>query len=206
MRFAKVLRTRLHEPRHCVWTRWTIAGIAAILVLCSSIWNSEAAAEEPILSALVANDGGSVFQDVQRDAVLVGVRITVDKGWGRWDAIYSIQPIFRKSGGDAVRGEIHGGDHGLELVSEAKPGYVVGRIEVAKGGMIDGMRCVFVRDRDGKIDSADTYLGRWMGSKSESKPAEISGDGKYAIGLHGRCGGRLDGIGLVFAPSPSAGK
>ena len=73
----------------------------------------------------------------------MGVRVTIDKTWGRWDIIYSIQPIFRQKNGEIVRGAVHGADRGFELVSQAKPGYVVGRVEVSKGGMLDGMRVAF---------------------------------------------------------------
>ena len=121
--------------------------MALVLVAASSTWMTAATAEEPIRTALLANDGGEPFDDMQRDAVLIGVRITVDQSWDRWDVVYSIQPIFRQQSGEIVRGDIHGADRGLELVSEAKPGYVVGRIEVAKGGMIDGMHAFCARAR-----------------------------------------------------------
>ena len=61
----------------------------------------------------------------------------------------------------------------------------------------------FVRERDGKLQPEDSYLGRWLGAKSRIKSGELSGEGKHVIGIHGRCGERLDGIGLVLAPSPA---
>ena len=199
-----------------LWLQSTVISTALLLgvFLLLGVWRPDATAAAKTRAValakangpgldrtpLVSSDGGIPFDDIRRDAVLVGVRATVDQFFGRWDVIFSIQPIYRLKDGEIARGEIHGVDRGLEIVSEAKSGYAVGRLAVSHGGAIDGLRCVFMRERDGKLDPADQYNGRWIGARSDSKPDEVATGGKVAIGIHGRAEGELHALGLLLSP------
>ena len=179
-----------------LWLQSTVINVALLLGVFQLLGEfrppgnaPRAAMAQPFERTALANtEGGTPFWDARPDAVLVGLRVTIDQFLGRWDVIFSAQPIYRLPDGEIVRGTIHGADRGLELVSEARPGYAVGRLEVAHGGRIDGLRCVFMRERDGKLDPADQYKGRWLGAKANEKPDELASDGKPAIGIYGRAG------------------
>ena len=177
-----------------LWLQSTVINVALLLGVFQLLGEfrppgnaPRAAMAQPFERTALANtEGGTPFWDARPDAVLVGLRVTIDQFLGRWDVIFSAQPIYRLPDGEIVRGTIHGADRGLELVSEARPGYAVGRLEVAHGGRIDGLRCVSCANGTASWIPPINTRGAGSAQRRNEKPDELASDGKPAIGIYGR--------------------
>lgn len=83
----------------------------------------------------------------------------------------------------------------------AKPGYVVGGLNVEADQLVTAVQVVFVRLKtDGTLDGTDSYTSDWIGQPSGRPPTALDGQGKKVLGLHGRRGHTMDAIGLLVEP------
>ena len=82
----------------------------------------------------------------------------------------------------------------------ARPGYAVGGINTYSGLMVDAFQVVFMRFKDGQLDSGDSYTTDWLGDSRGGGPGTATGQGKPVVGIHGRTNGRvIFTLGLLVA-------
>ena len=156
--------------------------------------------EPYLLSELRGGFGGMVFYDLASlDSPLVGLRLSTQ------GVIKAIQPIYQTKGGP-VTGGVYGRGGGVPIEVVARPGYAVGEIVVRTGALVDAMRLVFYRLKDGKLDVTDFYESEWIGGPGGTSETRLSGGGRPVIGLHGSAFGALDSIGLISATGRSQTK
>jgi hypothetical protein len=75
----------------------------------------------------------------------------------------------------------------------AREGYIVYGIIVDADTVVNAFRVVFVRYRNGKIDSTDTYTSDWVGTPKTANPITLGCDGRKVVSL----GQRRDATTLI---------
>ncbi len=139
------------------------------------------------------------FREVaQEGGVLVGARVGYVEP-GRDQKVGMIQPVFQ-AGSTYVSGKPHGKDVPPSITVVARPGYAVGAINTRTGLFLDAFQFVFMRFRDGQLDTSDSYTSDWLGDPHGGGDGKASGDGSLVVGIHGRTSGReVNMLGLVVA-------
>ena len=146
-------------------------------------------------ATLRGGDRDRFFDIAPAGGVLVGARVSyIMKGGG--PKISSIQPIYRV-GEKLVDGERRGGLLGEETTAVAKAGYAVGAINTHTGLTVDGFEMVFMRIDGDRLDSSDSYTSSWLGDEKGGSPRDVSSEGKVPVGLQGRAGKEVYGLGLI---------
>jgi hypothetical protein len=136
------------------------------------------------------------FHDIApAGGVLVGARVSYIMRFGG-PKISSIQPIYRV-GEKLVDGQRRGGLLGTETTAVARPGYAVGAINTHTGLTVDGFEMVFMRVKEDRLDPADSYTSPWLGDEKGGTPRDVSSEGKIPVGLQGRAGKEVYGLGLI---------
>jgi hypothetical protein len=137
------------------------------------------------------------FRDITADGgVLVGLRVAQGTEWG--GAVRAIQPIYQT--GDEYRvgpwcGEPSDTLH--ELL--AKPGFVVSRIDVRAGLVINAIQLHFSPVREGRLESQDAYSSEWIGSEG-GRVAPLERDPALIVGLSGHSAGSLGALTYYTIP------
>lgn len=140
-------------------------------------------------TALVGGNGGGPFQFFSpAGQTVVGFRYQLGT-WMNQGIVQSIEPVFPSDSPPATR-----------PIIRAKPGYVVGGLIVDGTQYANAFRVIFVRERDGQIDSTDTYTSDWIGTPQGQKQTQLAGNGERVLGIHGRKGLNVDALGLLLAP------
>jgi hypothetical protein len=136
------------------------------------------------------------FHDIAPEGgVLVGARVSYIVRFGG-NKISSIQPIYRVND-KQVDGERWGELLGEETTAVAKPGYAVGAINTHTGLTVDGFEMVFMKIDGERLDPDDSYTSPWLGDEKGGSPRDVSSDGKIPVGLQGRAGKEVYGLGLI---------
>jgi hypothetical protein len=155
-------------------------------------------------SALLGGKLGIVFRDLpEQPATLTGVIARVGP-FGPWGALCGVQGIFETPSGAwtaPVRGD--GAGSGAEVHVEAKQGYAVGAIEVRYDERPHGMRLIFMRKKDERLDKSDQYRSRWIGGRSGEKEATLGGDGRPITGFTGRVANDIHALGVLQPAEPT---
>lgn len=139
-------------------------------------------------SELLGGKGGIPFRVVSPNGrPVVAVQYTLG-AWAGKERVGQVSPLFDRI--DASRDR--------QIVS-AKDGYAIGAIQVDADDLVNAVRFAFMRIKaDGSLDPTDSYGSEWIGHPNEANTRTISGEGRPAIGVHGR-GAVVDAIGLVFS-------
>ncbi|MFG0297061.1 MAG: jacalin-like lectin [Maioricimonas sp. JB045] len=139
-------------------------------------------------SQAVGGTGGFPFTHVAGgDRPVVGVRVRTGR-WSGEEHLSKVEPLFESSGQDP----------GWQTAL-ARPGYVVGAVEVHSSKFVDGVRLIYMRTgEDGRLDPADSYASEWIGQPGTS-PTRLERMGQPIVGFHGRGGAVLDALGVVYA-------
>jgi len=149
------------------------------------------APEIAVRTEQLGGHGGSEFVAIQPAAgSFIGFRYTTAQ-WLDKQIIGKVGPIFRSPPPAA-----HEGDPAPVTIM-ARDGYVVGGMVVDANDAIVAFKVIFVRYRDGRIDSADTYQSEWCGTPGDRATHQLAGHGETVIGVFGRQGRNLDAMGLV---------
>jgi hypothetical protein len=127
--------------------------------------------------------------------VLIGARVSYIMRFGG-PKISSIQPIYRV-GDKQVNGKRWGGLLGEETTEVAKPGYAIGALNTYTGLAVDGFEMVFMKIDGDRLDPEDSYTSSWLGDKKGGSPRDVSSEGKIPVGLQGRAGKEVFGLGLI---------
>ncbi|MBD3674217.1 MAG: hypothetical protein HUJ26_11900 [Planctomycetaceae bacterium] len=138
-------------------------------------------------SELVGGDGGFPFTQVapQQDPV-VGVRVRMGS-WAGKEHLSKVEPLYQKPRPIPNT-----------TVVVAKPGYVLGAIEINAPEFVDGIRLVFMKQTEMGVDPTDHVESQWIGN-STPKPERLENEGKPIIGFHGKGGAVMDALGVIFA-------
>jgi hypothetical protein len=165
---------------------------------------AEVSAEQPRqpyqMTPWLGGDGGTVFcEPAPTGSRLVGFRCSTA------GIIRGIQPVFRGAGG-LLEGAHFGGNGDEAPPAIAKAGYAVGGIWVKAGGRVHGMRVVFMRDRQGRLDPKDFYHSEWIGERGGDEETLLGGTGQPVLGIHGAVGQDLESLGLMLARTPQSGQ
>ena len=155
------------------------------------------------LAPRVGGSRGGDFEVLSTEAsVLTGFQYTASRLYAGHLTIKAIRPIFRNRQGQ-WRGDWLGRPTGKVRQVKAREGYVVAGA-VAKGGnRVDGMRLIFMRVHEGRLNPDDTYRSDWIGGRGGHPETLYAANGHPIVGLHGRTGADLDSLGFIQAnPSP----
>ncbi len=145
----------------------------------------------------VRSDDREGFRDVAPEgALLVGLRVRYGEFLGR-AKVGAVQPIYRK-GTKETRGEWHGEAQGGEGEAIARPGYAIGALNTRTGLLVDGCQVVFMRIKGDRLIPEDSYNAPWLGDTQNGGPNFILGEGRIAVGIHGRAGRELNSLGLLL--------
>ncbi len=130
-------------------------------------------------------------------SVLVGFVVGyVDKFGG--PKIGSVQPIFRsRTGGAHYRGKLHGPATSPLRMIVARPGYAVGGLVTHSGLMVDGFSITFMKVDGDRLKPDDSYESPWIGDSRGGGLSQVFSKGELVIGLTGRAGNEVNGLGLM---------
>ena len=152
-----------------------------------------------VKSQVAGGSGGGQFRsELNEPAVLVGFDYTLSTFYGGHLIVKSIRPIYKTRKGDRL-GEWHGVPHGKVRRVIAKQGYVATAIVAKHGHRVDGMRVIFMRVKDGRLDPDDTHRSKWIGGLGGGRESLYATYGDPIVSIFGRQGADLDSIGFVQA-------
>jgi hypothetical protein len=130
--------------------------------------------------------------------VLVGMRVGYIDAFGG-PKVGAIQPIFQV-GKNYVEGQAFGKAIPASTTVVARPGYAVGAINTHTGLLLDAFQIVFMRFKDGVLDTGDSYATDWLGDPRGGGAGTATSEGKLVVGVHGRTNGReINALGLLIA-------
>ncbi|MDA1015062.1 MAG: hypothetical protein O3A00_11505 [Planctomycetota bacterium] len=141
--------------------------------------------------------GGGPFSIIpDRLAVLVGFDYSTSTFYGGHLIVKSLRPIYQTPDGELL-GRWHGVPHGKVHRVAATDGHVVAGLITKSGHRLDGMRVIFMRVKNGRLNPDDTYRSEWIGGHGGGPETQLAADGDAIIGLNGRRGHDLDAIGFL---------
>jgi hypothetical protein len=144
---------------------------------------------------LGGTSGGTAFEDCpQPRQFLRGIRYAAS-GSG---CMRSLQPLYIGASG-ATEGRRAGG--AVEPVADlvARPGYAVGAMIGRATDRFNSFKLIFMKISGSRLDPADAYESPWVGGQNGGPEVRQGGDGRPAVGLHGRAGEEIDSAALIFA-------
>jgi hypothetical protein len=139
--------------------------------------------------------GGNPFEDCPEPRqFLRGIRYAVS-GSG---CIRNLQPLYIGPSGAHEGRRV--GDL-IEPVADllAKPGYAVGGMTAKATERFNSFKLLFMKISGNRLDPADSYESPWVGGQNGGPEVRQGGDGRPAVGLHGRAGAEIDSAALIFA-------
>lgn len=142
---------------------------------------------------------GVPFKELAKDRVMTGMRLY----WDGADTtgIFGLQPIYMTPQG-RVEGKLVGAEKGKEHVLEARPGYVVGDVQVhMANGNTRAIMLVFNRLKGEKIEPTEKYDSPWVGGRKGTTESKVVRQGPF-IGVYGTFSGqpdnnKLNSIGVI---------
>jgi hypothetical protein len=142
--------------------------------------------------------GKDQFRDVLPEgALLIGFEAALGAGFAQQPRVTSLRPIFLTRDGEKL-GQWHGPPSAAPTTIKAKPGYVVGAVNIRTSASFDGLSVNFVKlDRD-RLQTNDNYTSAWIGS-ADGRPETLGGRGSFFAGICGHLGiaGNLCALGSV---------
>lgn len=142
---------------------------------------------------MAGGKGGGEFADTYTGAFLVGMNLTTRHFAGHL-VIASVQSIYLTRLGRATS-RAHGKADQTIVSLQARPGYAVGGIVGRSGDRLDGVKLIFMRIDGNRLNPDDSYESEWVGGEGGHETRLVS-DGKPVVGVFGKCGAEMDGIGL----------
>src|SRR5262249_39802237 len=124
---------------------------------------------------------GQQYRDVPPEgALLVGFQA----GLGKFindPTVNALRPIYLTRTGEKM-GNWLGPMPANPVTLKAKPGYVVGGINIRTGLLIDGMSLKFMKLDNDRLRVTDTYDSAWVGGNGGG-PGTIGGQGYFFAGI-----------------------
>ena len=123
---------------------------------------------------------------------MVGLRVEL--------AVWAGKAIFRRVDPAFERTEQNN-----STVTMAKEGYVVAAMHVSATEFANAVRFTYAKYENGKLNMNDTYTGPWLGKIEQgNKITKLGGTGAPVIGIFGKNGMNIHGMGLVSKASENA--
>jgi hypothetical protein len=145
-----------------------------------------------VRSEMPCGKGGTWFTNAdQAKRPMVGLNMTMMRWAGKNDVINRIEPIFdpqTKSSKEATR-----------IIDVAKPGYAISGLHINGDDYSHCVRIIYAKIDGNKLNPEDTYTTDWLGDPfTNERDQEIGNSGHLVIGIYGKQGMNVDGIGLVL--------
>ncbi len=138
-------------------------------------------------SALGAGSEGAAFRFLDPEArPVIGLRYQLGS-WAGQRVIGHLEPLYTR---DAV-------PQPWQAVF-AREGYALGAIQVDGTRYVNAVRAAFMKLEGDGLNTKDRHLTQWIGTPTGGKPKSIFSTGARVLGLHGKRGAVVDGVGLVF--------
>jgi S1-C subfamily serine protease len=142
---------------------------------------------------------GPEFRELApKDGLLIGLELGLNPDGNRF-IVRQARPIYLV-GDKEVKGEQRGKATGPTVTLKAKTGYAVGALICKHGLAVDGLSLVFMKLKDKRLDTKDSYESEWAGSSPpEMQATRLEGGGMPGVGLVGRAdANNLIAIATVF--------
>ena len=150
--------------------------------------------------------GGPFEVTSEEPSVLIGFLYTASRHYAGHLTIKAVRPIFRGQNGESL-GEWCGVPRGKARRVCAEDGYAVAGIVAKYGNRVDGMRLIYMRVKDGRLNPDDTYRSEWIGGRRGRPETLCAANGHPVIGIYGRKGADLDALGFLQADAtPEPGR
>ena len=150
--------------------------------------------------------GGPFEVTSEEPSVLIGFEYTASRHYAGHFTIKAVRPIFRATSGESL-GDWCGVPRGKARRVCAQDGYAVAGIVAKYGNRVDGMRLIYMRVKDGRLNPDDTYRSEWIGGRRGSPETLCAANGHPVIGIYGRKGADLGALGFLQADAtPDAGR
>jgi hypothetical protein len=141
--------------------------------------------------------GDKEYRDVSpTGGLLVGLKYTMKSVRDDLELVESVRPIYLPAEGER-EGETHGTRGREASTLKAKQGYAVGTIRVRSGGGWEGFQLVYMKIGKAGLDPSDSYDSEWAGPVVPDRGAHTVGEGKMAVGIHGRYVRNADSVGSI---------
>lgn len=151
------------------------------------------------LSPMLGGPGGGENVHVDPAGRLpVGLAYLVDENWDRRPTLKEVQPLYSRDQRPVDW-------RGIPLSTVvAKEGYAIGGLIVDADQYVHALKVIFMRDKDGQLDSRDSYESDWLSTPTGREPTKLGGDGRAVLGLKTKQGIVLDGLGVVLRTQGSS--
>jgi len=134
---------------------------------------------------LLGGSMGSEFIKVDpMNRRMIGLKIAKSQ-WGGKFVFGQIEPLFEPA-------------ENSETTAVAKEGYAVGGMTVSSTEFSNAAKLTFMKVKDGKLDKNDSYQSEWIGNPEGGAEKQLGGTGQNVIGIHGKNGMNIHGVGLVL--------
>jgi hypothetical protein len=148
-------------------------------------------------SRTVGGPGGGPFEAIpDHPLLLVGFMYTTSTLYGGHLTVKSVRPIFQGREGESI-GTWYGIPHGKVRRIKANDGYVVAGIVGKSGHRVDGIRLIYMRVKNGRLNPDDTYRSKWIGGHGGGPETLFAANGDPVVGIYGRRGADLDAMGFI---------
>lgn len=140
--------------------------------------------------------GGPFATTPDQLGVLVGFDYSLSTFYGGHLTIKAFRPIYRTPNAEVV-GKWHGVPDRKSSRIQAKKGYVFAGLVTKSGHRIDGVRVIFMKVKNGRLNPDDTYRSKWIGGQGGGPETQLASDGDAIVGIYGRKGADLDSLGFI---------
>jgi SLA1 homology domain 1, SHD1 len=156
---------------------------------------------EPVPVAVTDPRDDETFRDfAQNGGVLVGMRVSQGKDFG--GTVQALQPIYQVADQYQL-GQWCGTPGDVERVLLAKPEYVIGRINVRAGLVVDAIQVQFIQVRRGRLNPGNVYESEWVGGDGGSL-RDVPSEPSLIVGLSGKSERSIES--LVYYTAPARAK
>lgn len=157
------------------------------------------------LSGKMGGDGGRGFRDLAPNGgVLAGFRLTSRKWDNEVDTLSSVQPIYRIEYRTEF-GTQYGSPNPTTATLLAPAGYAVAEVHARADDVVRGMRLVYCRLRNGRLDRSDVATSDWFGGNTGQKCMFKSPDDRPIPGVFGSVWSAVDSLGLILTKPSEQG-
>lgn len=131
-------------------------------------------------------NGGTFEKTSQTGTPIIGFRITMAK-WARQSIVRRIDPIYARNTGGPGPNEFM-----------ARDGYAVHSLMINGDDHVTAIKIRFTQLQNSGALAGDSYETDWIGQPTAAATSELSGKGKPVVGIFGRKGLNVDGLGLII--------
>lgn len=139
----------------------------------------------------------SYYRDTAEEGgVLVGLQLGIGK-FATHESITALRPIYLTQAGEKM-GAWHGPTPTAPVTIKAKPGYVVGGVNLRAGVVLTGLALNFMKLANDHLEPGDNYASEWIGAQVGSIRT-VGGQGTIFVGICGHLNrdGATSSLGLV---------